>query len=149
MTLELVKSSVRPSGFAVFTARAARDPFAPGRFSMTTFAPVSLCISSARSRATRSTTPPAEKGTNIRIFDGKVCAKIGAPEQASMQIETVVIKNVREVVAFLFTFELLDPNLPSIGMPALLCCRTTYPALFSRHGSKMRTRYLACNVPAY
>ncbi len=58
---------VWPSGFAPISAAVAVEPFAPGRFSMTTGWPRTFSSCPPMSREIMSAVPPAGKPTSQRI----------------------------------------------------------------------------------
>ncbi len=80
---ELENSSVRPSGAAVATARAAMVPLAPSRFSMKNDCLRSVASCWEMVRACRSGPLPAVKPTMTRTgFAGYCCACAGNEDSA-------------------------------------------------------------------
>ena len=81
---------VCPSGFAATSAAVAVEPFAPGRFSITTGAPSTFSSSLAMSREIMSAVPPGGNPTSQRIGpEGQVCAA-AAPASHRLRVSAAI-----------------------------------------------------------
>src|SRR5580765_6612243 len=79
--LAAARTSVCPSGGALATSAVPIVPPAPGRFSTITLRPIAAPSSEPIARARMSWTPPAAKGTTMRVTPPGACAP--APAAAS------------------------------------------------------------------